>query len=488
MKSSLVLPLLVLGAAGNVSIAMAQSAGTFTATGNMTTPRVWHTATLLPDGHVLIAGGVAATGGQNGNLASAELFDPLTGAFSPTGNLTVARSQHTATLLANGKVLIAGGGNTPVSAELYDPATGTFTATGRLIADGDFLHTATLLPDGRVLLVALGFSQLYSGPGAQVYDPSTGVFAPTGSPYTAPYGDSSATSLPDGSVLITQGNEIRAEVYDPRTSAFSLTAWPRIPWVQGSATLLLNGKVLLAGGNDETGQTESSLAEVYDPSTQIFDHAGSMTEARAHHTATLLPDGTILIAGSDGAPFGDFDFSLASAELYDPATSTFTRTGDMNAYRGLHTATLLNNGKVLIAGGLREDVSQGWVALSSAELYTPASVISAPVLFSLSGDGRGQGAVWDAATGQITSSQNPAVAGDVLATYTTSLFEGGVIPPQVAIGGQLAEVLYFGDAPGYPRYFQVNFRVPNGVALGSAVPVRLTYIGRPSNAVTIGVH
>jgi uncharacterized protein (TIGR03437 family) len=110
------------------------------------------------------------------------------------------------------------------------------------------------------------------------------------------------------------------------------------------------------------------------------------------------------------------------------------------------------------------------------------------VLFSLSGDGRGQGAIWHAATGQIASSQNPAVAGGVLAMYTTGLFEGGVIPPQVAIGGQLAEVFYFGDAPGYPGYFQVNFRLPNGVAPGSAVSVRLTYIGRPSNAVTIGVQ
>jgi uncharacterized protein (TIGR03437 family) len=98
------------------------------------------------------------------------------------------------------------------------------------------------------------------------------------------------------------------------------------------------------------------------------------------------------------------------------------------------------------------------------------------------------GAIWDAATGQIASSQNPTVAGDVLATYTTSLFEGGVIPPQVAIGGKLAEILFFGDAPSYPGYFQVNFRVPDGVAPGSAVPVRLTYIGRPSNPVTIGVQ
>jgi len=115
-------------------------------------------------------------------------------------------------------------------------------------------------------------------------------------------------------------------------------------------------------------------------------------------------------------------------------------------------------------------------------------LIPAPALFSLSGDGKGQAAIWNTQTGQVLSADNPASAGDVLAMYTTSLIEGGVIPPQVAIGGELAEVLYFGDAPGYPGYFQINFRVPAGVAPGSAIPVRLTYLGRPSNTVTIGIN
>jgi uncharacterized protein (TIGR03437 family) len=154
----------------------------------------------------------------------------------------------------------------------------------------------------------------------------------------------------------------------------------------------------------------------------------------------------------------------------------------MTTDRSFQTATLLLNGKVQIAGGA------GHGGLSSAELYTPAMLVPAPVLFSLSGDGNGQGTIWNSQTGQIPSAANPAGAGDVLSLYTTSLFEGGVIPPQVAIGGKLAEILYFGDAPGYPGYFQVNFVVPSSVAPGSAVPVRLTYIGRPSNAVTIGVH
>ena len=160
----------------------------------------------------------------------------------------------------------------------------------------------------------------------------------------------------------------------------------------------------------------------------------------------------------------------------------------MPTARELHTATLLNDGRVLIAGG---DDERYWIPetiLSSAELYTPAVLVPAPALLSLSGNGKGQGAIWHSATGQIASPQNPAAAGEVLSMFTTSLMEGGVVPPQVAIGGKLAEILFFGDAPEYPGYFQVNFRVPTGLASGSAVAVRLTYLGRPSNAVTIGVQ
>jgi len=129
-----------------------------------------------------------------------------------------------------------------------------------------------------------------------------------------------------------------------------------------------------------------------------------------------------------------------------------------------------------------------YVTTSSAELYALARVLPTPALFSLARNGQGQGAIWHATTGQIASSLNPAAAGEILSMYTTSLFEGGAIPPQVAVGGQLADVLYFGDAPGYTGYFQINFQVPAGVTPGSSVPVVLTYLGRSSNAVSISVH
>jgi hypothetical protein len=303
------------------------------------------------------------------------------------------------------------------------------------------------------------------------------------------------TLLADGRVLITgcatddYCQYVPADVaqlYDPAADTFSLTG--AYGFTGGTATLLTNGKVLFAGG-------EWSLypnAKLYDPSTGTFTRTGEMPNARDMHTANLLPDGRVLITGSriysDRQNNSD-GHSSPSAELYDPSTGTFGSIGNMTARRGYHAATLLKDGRVLITGGLNVNARgpQPPTILSTAELYTPAVVVPAPALFSLSGDGQGQGAIWHAQTGQIASAGSPAVAGEALSMYTTSLADGGVIPPQVSIGGRLAQVLYFG-ASGYPGYNQVNFRVPGGVPPGAAVSVRLTYMGRSSNAVGIGVQ
>jgi hypothetical protein len=212
-----------------------------------------------------------------------------------------------------------------------------------------------------------------------------------------------------------------------------------------------------------------------------------MSAARDWHNATTLPDGTALITGGqiNGGQ------TVSAAELYDPVIGGFVPAGSMITSRCCHTATLLNNGQVLIVGGITS--SQGYpsyqpVNVITAELYTPAVMIPAPVLFYLSSDGKGQGAIWDAITGKVASPSAPAVAGEILSMYTKGLGHGSVIPPQVAVGGRLAEILYFGDAPGYPGYSQVNFRVPDGITPGSAVRVRLIYLGRSSNEVTVAVN
>jgi len=218
-----------------------------------------------------------------------------------------------------------------------------------------------------------------------------------------------------------------------------------------------------------------------------------MSARRANHTATLLPDGTVLIGGRGWLVSGNTEYFYStgnSGELYDPVTGTFSNTGNMATDRDGPTATLLNDGSVLIAGGVQivqPPPTVVTVVLSSAEIYHPGVLVPAPVLLSVSGDGRGQGAILHAGTHQLVSASNPAIAGEALEIYGTGLTDGSVIPPQIAIGGRMAEVLWFGRAPGYANLNQVNVRVP-GVAPGPTVPVRLTYIGRQSNEVNIALR
>ena len=505
MKSSFVQSIVLLAVAVSPTpLLIAQPAGTFTATGDMTTPRGGHTATLLADGTVLIVGGVIAGCCPARILPAAELYDPRTGTFKATGDTTTPRSDHTATLLPDGRVLIAGGVSTPnagpASAELYDPATKTFTPTGDMTR-ARWGHAATLLLSGKVLIVG-GFTDgTETDPtriSAELYDPSTGTFTPTGN--MAEPGGGRATLLASGQVLITGYDWWRFspihEIYDPSTGTFSLTGTPSGS-LEFTATPLMNGNVLLTYSPARGGLF--AIAELYDPAAGIFTPTENTTTTYVGgHTATLLSDGNVLLAGGTWSEVAPPIVFSAGAEIYDPVKGTFGRTGSMHANRWGHTATLLNDGRVLIAGGWSfsgniapdgSSYSDGKTdTLSSAEIYTPAVLAGPPVLLSLSGDGTGPGAIQHADTDQVVSRDSPAVPGEILIVYSTGLADGTVIPPQVAIGGRMAEVLWFGKAPGFAGLNQVNVRMPRGVAPAPAVPVRLTYIGRASNEVTIAVR
>ncbi len=282
-----------------------------------------HTATLMAEGKVLLAGGFVdsawdCTGNVSNNAAG--IYDSVTGVFSDTGNMTTFRGGHSATLLTTGKVLVAGGadqdptGTGLASAELYDPSTGTFTETGNMSA-GRFLHTATLLQTGKVLIVG-GALTSASDPlaTAELYDPATGSFTKTGAMAT-PREQHTATLLADGKVLIVGGTtstgtgDLRptasVEVYDPSTGSFSMSKPMAEARILHTATLLPSGEVLVTGGG-----VENSTAEIYDPSTSSFRFTGGMEIGRSGHTATLLSNGSVLVAG------GGIFAGLATAELY----------------------------------------------------------------------------------------------------------------------------------------------------------------------------
>jgi hypothetical protein len=460
----------------------------------MTSPRSRHTATLLVDGRVLIAGGAlidrpTPTSETSRPTATAEMYDPSTGLFTPTGSMTNARMDHTATLLADGRVFIVGFASR--TAELYNPSTGVFTATGDLPRNQGVV-SATRLNDGRVFVVGHNLVD------ADLYDPSSGAFTPVG-PRLAE-GPRTPVLQPDGNVLLLPtGNlgNFSVELYSPRTNTFRRSAWPfaaslgfeefeysNFGYSTASANLLKDGKVLLTLRNVEG--LDNYYALLFDPSTGAFSATGLLTHGRRDQSATSLSDATVLITGGAGDQCGNFP---PEAEAYDPGSGRFSLTDSTNPYRRSHTATLLRNGQVLVAGGVGcPKAGSSYSQLASAELFRPASVAPPPALLSLSGDGRGAGAVQHSDTYQLVSAGNPAVAGDLLTIYWTGLAEGSVIPPQVSIGGKMAESVWFGNTPAYLGLSQINVRVPAGVAPGPEVPVRLTYIGRPSNEVTIAVR
>ena len=351
----------------------------WTQTGSLIYKRAYHTATLLQNGKVIVAGGeyYPFTTTMRG---SAEIYDSATAIWTQTGSMNDKRSKHTATLLQDGRVLVAGGHNSPspliysthATAEIYDPETGKWTKTGSLAYDR-FCHTATLLQDGRVL-VAGGKDQISTGGTAEIYDPKTGKWTQAGSLNHKRYLHT-ATLLQDGRVLVV-GGELKkssslgsAEIYDPTTDKWTDTGSLTNERNHHTATLLQDGRVFVAGGETETLTDETNMlvittptAEIYDPATGAWTKTESLAAQREDHTATLLQNGKVLVTGGNNT-----HDSLGSTEIYDPTTGKWTQTGSLNYYRIAHTATLLDYGAVLITGGYDVDNN----ARASTELFFP---------------------------------------------------------------------------------------------------------------------
>jgi hypothetical protein len=344
-------------------------ARTWTTVSAMNTNCNRHTATMLPNGTVLVVGGQDNLGFS---LTLKEVFDPAVGSWSPTGPLNTARYSGGSTLLPDGRMLYVGGFSSVTgfltNAEVYNAANKTWTSVPGLKNSRDIL-TATLLLDGKVLVVG-GFG----GPGfvseSEVYDPVAETWTVSGELHSVRLSHT-ATLLPNGKVLIAggEGSLVNAtdsvELYDPGSGSFTTISPMNVARENHTATLLNNGKVLVAAGFGRSGPTNS--CELYDPITGVWSITDPLPFASYGHTATLLPNGKVLVAGGQSA-LG----ITASAAVFDPASGPngkWTTVGSMNVARRIHSALLLPNGKVLVAGGQAEDL----LTLSSAELFDPVT-------------------------------------------------------------------------------------------------------------------
>ncbi|WP_437304005.1 Kelch repeat-containing protein [Sorangium sp. So ce388] len=339
--------------------------------------------TVLLDGTVLVVGG-APVPGRNETRIVWTRYDPSTGAWAPTGPIDGIRSVRAPTLLPDGTVLVFGDSQLvssdfgPAPTRRFDPATGVWTPAASTVAPR-FSHTATLLQDGGVLVAG---GDRPGGPGGllvEVYDPVADTWTAR-APMNVARQRHSATLLPDGRVLVAGGADgypserpehhlASAEVYDPATDTWTPVASMRWARMWHTATLLLDGRVLVAGGWDAaSGKT----AEIYDPASDTWTSAGEMATARRSPGAVLLADGRVLMAGNS-VDSGD---GALAAELYDPASNTWALGPALDVMINGHATALLNDGRVLIAGGGAGSAPVGYQKINHAWLYVPAQPAS----------------------------------------------------------------------------------------------------------------
>ncbi|HSB18709.1 MAG TPA: kelch repeat-containing protein [Anaeromyxobacteraceae bacterium] len=369
--------------------------GRWTLTGAMNEPRWVHSLTVLADGRVLAAGGCANAEGPGVSCQakdSAEIYDPATGIWTPTGSMNEARAEPGAVLLLDGRVLVAGGWDGVVgletSAELYDPATGRWTPT-RDMAWGRnasaMSHCLVLLPSGKALFVGgREPDESAPAPAAEVYDPANEEWATTG-PMVTGREIPAAILLPSGKVLAVGGipgawkpegvyATASAEIYDPETNTWRETGAVRRPVVWHSLALLGTGEVLLTNGLRDTSNAGplcgyNAEADIYDPAGGSWRAASPMLNPHSYPSAVRLPSGRVLLAGGMMHPLCGPE---TPPEVYDPWRRAWSLTPPMRHFSfGTTTAALLPSGDVLVAGGLSSDFVNfdHSITISAAQIF-----------------------------------------------------------------------------------------------------------------------
>jgi N-acetylneuraminic acid mutarotase len=338
-------------------------------TGSMSTGRSNASSVALADGKILVAGGENLI--ADATTRTAELYNPVTGSFEPTGSMNQARAFGAGALLPNGDVLVAGGlslgitGESLVSsAELYNPSRGSWSRTAPLPTADDGL-TATVLGNGLVLFTG------FTGTVQELYNPATATWSPTGPMPEANEGFGLAARLRSGQILLAAGPNGDSAIYDPTTNTWSATASLGASRNGGSATVLQDGEVLVAGGLPGNGGSAYSTAELYDPTTATWTSTGSLPSPRYDQSAVLLPNGTVLLAGGCSNSCGN---GTANAS-YLYSEGFFSTTAALPVSTIGQSADLLPNGDVLLAGGDQNDSADASIA---ADLYIPVLLSDTP--------------------------------------------------------------------------------------------------------------
>jgi hypothetical protein len=379
---------LVLVASPTAGGAAARSVSPRDAAGPAIASQTWESVAPMPYAHghhavvTLRSGSVMVIGGKNRfgtETAKVEIYNPTTQTWRTAAPMNVPRSHLVAVRLRDGRVLVAGGGSrrytAQASAEIFDPATQVWTMTGRM-SQVRTEFDGIVLPSGKVLVVG-GWnspSTALARRSAEIYDPATESWTPTGKMLKSRAGENLLASLPDGRVLVAGGIDSDAgyrgitesEIYDPDAGTWTRTDDMSYPRGQTGPHVTLNdGRVMVAGGTDGIDYTVASV-DLFDPVTETWSAAAPMHVARQDPATITLPDGRVLVAGGCNS---DTLANLRSAELYDPVSDRWTYVGSLPQPATGPGAALLPDGRVLVAGGLL--IPNRLEGLHLAAVYTP---------------------------------------------------------------------------------------------------------------------